>query len=196
MCCIPAGRMTRTTFFCACDHRLTISGRAPRPATGRLPPCAARKWVAGTGWRTGLRWLAGLQDKEQETQEGGSGGLVLKEVGEQFTGGVWRRGRLTDHGDPEHTGLVVDLPLLSRQVDCALGTTFRPSTPCGVPSASTATSRTNPRRSTTVPDNAGGAVPEAVTLPGLSGDWGYVVLGAAGAIGSQVVRALLGTGAG
>jgi len=52
-----------------------------------------------------------------------------------------------------------------------------------------------------VPDNAGGAVPadipwEAVTLPGLSGDWGYVVLGAAGAIGSQVVRALLGTGAG
>jgi NAD(P)-dependent dehydrogenase (short-subunit alcohol dehydrogenase family) len=36
---------------------------------------------------------------------------------------------------------------------------------------------------------------ETVRLPGLDGDWGYVVLGAAGAIGSQVVRALLGTGA-
>jgi NAD(P)-dependent dehydrogenase (short-subunit alcohol dehydrogenase family) len=50
-----------------------------------------------------------------------------------------------------------------------------------------------------VPDSAGAppaGIPwAAIRLPGLDGDFGYVVLGAAGAIGSRVVRALLETGA-
>lgn len=46
------------------------------------------------------------------------------------------------------------------------------------------------------PEGAPPGIPwPAVRLPGLDGDFGYVVLGAAGAIGSQVTAALLETGA-
>jgi len=50
----------------------------------------------GGSWR-----LAGFQGEEDEAQEAGSRGLVLKEVGEQLAGGSWRRERFVDGGYPE-----------------------------------------------------------------------------------------------